>query len=368
MAVLVTGGAGYIGSHMVNELIDLGETVIVVDDLSTGVKWLVPDSVPLFIGRVGDMQLISAIIDAFHVESILHFAAAIVVPDSVKNPFLYYENNTSESRTLFATAVDHGVKHIVFSSSAAVYGNPATSPVTEAAELRPVSPYGSSKLMTEIMLRDADRAHGLRYVALRYFNVAGADPLRRTGQSGHNATHIIKVAVQAALGLRDGVCLFGSDYATPDGTCVRDYVHVTDLVRAHAAALNHLRQGGESIALNCGYGHGFSVLEVIEAVRRVSGVQFPVRMAARRPGDPAELVASNVHIKAVLDWAPMYDDLDQIVAHALTWEETLLHKAKQMPPKTSASDLHTPPRRTPIGSALMGVPIQPQGVAASAPT
>lgn len=340
MAVLVTGGAGYIGSHMVHELRDRGVAVVVLDDLSTGQKWLLPEDVPIFVGKCGDARLVAAIIEAFAVDTIFHFAASIVVPESVRNPFHYYENNTAESRTLFETAVRHGVESIIFSSSAAVYGQPETVPIPEEAATVPVSPYGSSKLMTEIMLRDAASAHGLRYVALRYFNVAGADPAGRAGQSGPNATHIVKAAAQAALGLRDCVTVFGDDYPTPDGTCIRDYVHVTDLVKAHAAAFRHLRRGGESLTLNCGYGHGFSVREVIEAVQRVSGVRFPVKMGPRRAGDPPRLVAANRRIIAELDWRPALDDLDGIVAHALAWEAKLIRQRAAQQTGSQAGPMH----------------------------
>ncbi len=343
MAVLVTGGAGYIGSHMVHDLVERGIPVVVLDDLSTGQRSLLPPDVPLFVGKCGDASLVGAIVEAFEVDTVFHFAAAIVVPESMANPFHYYENNTAESRTLFATAVAHGVRRIIFSSSAAVYGEPDAVPVAEEAPALPPSPYGSSKLMTETMLRDAAAAHGVRYVAMRYFNVAGADPAGRTGQSGPNATHIIKVAVQAALGLRDGVAIFGEDYPTPDGTCIRDYVHVTDLVKAHAVAYSHLKQGGDSLTLNCGYGHGFSVREVIDAVRRVSGVRFPVKIAPRRAGDPAELVACNRRILAALDWRPAFDDLDGMVAHALAWEALL--DARERPP-AKPGRLKEPPRRS----------------------
>lgn len=361
MAVLVTGGAGYIGSHMVYELMDNGVPVVVLDDLSAGQRWLLPEDVPLFIGKCGDEKLVSAILNAFGVDTIFHFAAAIVVPESVQKPFHYYENNTAESRTLFETAVKHGVRNIIFSSSAAVYGEPDAAPITEDAALRPVSPYGSSKLMTEIMLRDAAAAHGIRYVALRYFNVAGADPAGRTGQSGANASHIIKVAVQAALGVRDHVSIFGEDYPTPDGTCVRDYVHVTDLVKAHAAACNHLAKGGESLTLNCGYGHGYSVKEVVDAVRRVSGVRFTVKHGPRRPGDPAELVASNERIRSALNWRPSLDDLDGMIAHALAWEERL-RCAERPQPRRAAKVLSPIYALEPPALSLNAPPSQVAGM------
>ncbi len=334
MAVLVTGGAGYIGSHMVHELRTQGRSVIVLDDLSTGEDWLIPSSVPLFRGRCGDVALVSSIMRTFDIDALFHFAGSIIVSESVANPFLYYENNTCQSRTLFETAVQAGGKRIIFSSSAAVYGCPSSVPVAEDATLAPLSPYGSSKLMTEVMLRDIERAYGLRSVCLRYFNVAGADPNRRTGQAGPNATHIIKVAVQAALGIRDGVAIFGDDYPTPDGTCIRDYVHVTDLVKAHMSALEHLEGDGESAALNVGYGHGFSVAEVIEAVQRVSGIPFDVTIKARREGDPPVLVAKSDLSRQLLGWRPRYDDLDCIVQHALTWEKTLARHRELAAAKT----------------------------------
>jgi UDP-glucose 4-epimerase len=257
------------------------------------------------------------------VTAIIHFAASIVVPDSVRDPLGYYRNNTMNARALFEAAVKTGVRHVIFSSTAAVYGNPARVPVAEDAPLSPMSPYGSSKLMSEIMLRDTAAAHDLTYVVLRYFNVAGADPMGRTGQSTIGATHLIKVAVETALGSRPHIDVFGTDYDTPDGTCIRDYIHVSDLVRAHSAALAHLRSGGASATFNCGYGHGSSVLEVIEAVKRVSGRDFAVKLSGRRPGDPAAIVADAARIRAQLGWAPQFDDLDTIVAHALAWERRL---------------------------------------------
>ena len=323
MSVLVTGGAGYIGSHMVLELLGAGEDVVVLDNLSTGFRKVVPDAAHFVEGNVGDMALAGRLLREYRIDAILHFAGSIVVPDSITDPLGYYQNNTCNSRNLLASAVDAGVPHFIFSSTAAVYGEPETIPISEDAELHPISPYGSSKRMTETMLADTARAHPLRYVALRYFNVAGADPSGRTGQSTPRATHLIKVASEAAVGLRAGLDVFGTDYGTPDGTCVRDYIHVTDLVRAHLDALRYLRSGGESTVLNCGYGEGFSVLEVVDAVKRVSGVDFPVRTVERRPGDPPALVAGAGRIRDVLGWKPRLNDLDTIVSHALSWEKHL---------------------------------------------
>jgi UDP-glucose 4-epimerase len=323
MTILVTGGAGYIGSHMVHALRDAGERVVVLDNLSTGMRWALPADVPVFVGETGNEALASAIIAAHEVRAIIHFAASIVVPDSVADPLGYYLNNTVNSRALIAAAVKGGVKHFVFSSTAAVYGTPKTLPVTEDAPLNPESPYGMSKLMTEVMLRHASEAHDMTHVVLRYFNVAGADPKLRTGQSTPKATHLIKVASEAATGKREGMHAFGTDYPTPDGTCLRDYIHVTDLVSAHSAALAHLRDGGLSGTFNCGYGRGFSVLEVIETVKRVSGKDFAVTLGPRRPGDPAGIVADNAKIRQALAWAPAHDDLEEIVRHALAWEKKL---------------------------------------------
>jgi UDP-glucose 4-epimerase len=324
MTVLVTGGAGYIGSHMVYALVAAGERVVVLDNLSTGFDWAVASEAELVIGETGDQALVSRVLAEKKVEAIIHFAASIVVPDSVADPLGYYRNNTVNARALLECAVKGGVKHFIFSSTAAVYGNPARAPVTEDDAPAPMSPYGSSKLMTEIMLRDVGIAHGLGHVILRYFNVAGADPAMRTGQSTKGATHLIKVAAETALGLRPQMSVFGTDYDTPDGTCVRDYIHVSDLVAAHLDALSHLRRGGESLTLNCGYGHGFSVLEVIETVKRVSGVDFKVEIAPRRPGDPAQIIASSDRARALIGWKPKLDDLETIASHALAWERKLM--------------------------------------------
>jgi len=323
MAVLVTGGAGFIGSHMVLSLLDAGEPVVVLDNLSTGFRWAVPSSATLVVGDVGDQDLVRTVIRKYAITAIIHFAGSIVVPESVADPLGYYNNNTVKSRALMEAAVATGVKHFIFSSTAAVYGNPAENPVSEAAVPAPMSPYGWSKLMTEVMLADAARAHDLRYVALRYFNVAGADPKGRSGQSTPRATHLIKVACETALGRRSHIEVFGTDYPTADGTCVRDYIHVADLIRAHAAALDYLRTGGRSDVFNCGYSKGFSVLEVIDAVKRVSGADFEVRLSPRRAGDPAAIVAASQKIRDRLGWQPRHDDLDEIVRHALAWESAL---------------------------------------------
>ena len=327
MTVLVTGGAGYIGSHMVLALLDAGESVVVIDNLSTGFRTAVPPPALLIEGNVGDEDLVSRVIAEHGVRAIIHFAGSIVVPDSVADPLGYYLNNTANSRTLIAAAVAGGVKAFIFSSTAAVYGNPQEIPVKETADLKPVSPYGTSKLMTELMLADTAFAHDFRYVALRYFNVAGADPAGRAGQSTPRATHLIKVACETALGKRPSMDVFGTDYPTPDGTCVRDYIHVTDLVTAHMAALGYLENGGPSDIFNCGYSSGYSVLEVIEAVKRAAGGPFPVTLGARRPGDAEAIVADSAKIRERLGWIPKLANLDTIVAHALTWERSLKRAA-----------------------------------------
>ncbi|HEX3709197.1 MAG TPA: UDP-glucose 4-epimerase GalE [Pseudolabrys sp.] len=323
MTILVTGGAGYIGSHMVHELVDTGEPVVVLDNLSTGFRFLIPGAVPFVAGSTGDRELVTKTIARYGVTAIIHFAASIVVPESIADPLGYYRNNTMNTCALLDAAIEAGVRQFIFSSTAAVYGNADGAPVREDAPTLPISPYGSSKLMSEIMLHDTGKAHGLRFVVLRYFNVAGADPKQRTGQATPAATHLIKVACEAALGKRPKLDVFGTDYPTPDGTCVRDYIHVSDLARAHSAALGYLRRGGDSVTLNCGYGHGSSVIEVIAAVRRASGHDFPIAVAGRRAGDPAALVANVDRIRATLDWRPQYANLDTIVAHAFAWEQRL---------------------------------------------
>lgn len=322
MAILVTGGAGYIGSHMALELLDAGEKVVVLDNLTTGFRWAVPDKATLVVGDFGDDDLVTETLARYDIEEIIHFAARIVVPESVSDPLGYYLNNTAKARGLIECAVDAGVKHFIFSSTAAVYGDPEQNPVTEDERLKPISPYGRSKLMVEWMLEDTAKATPLSYVALRYFNVAGADPQGRSGQSTPNATHLIKVAVQAALGHRKGMEVYGTDYPTPDGSCLRDYIHVTDLARAHLAALRHLRDGGDSAVCNVGYQRGYSVLEVIDVVKKVSGVDFPVKISGRRPGDPAAIVASNARIRE-LGWTPEHDNLEEIVRQAMDWERRL---------------------------------------------
>jgi len=335
MTVLVTGGAGYIGSHMVHALVDAGERVVVVDNLSTGFSDFIPPDVPLFIGDAGDENLVTGVIDSQGVDAIIHFAGSIIVPDSVRDPLGYYRNNTMTTRNLLNAAVSRNIDKFIFSSTAAVYGNPERMPVGEDAPTRPLSPYGTSKLMTEIMLHDVAAAHRLRFVVLRYFNVAGADPKGRCGIATPNATHLLKVAVEAATGARQKFDVFGADYPTPDGTCIRDLIHVTDLVEAHLAALNYLRAGGGSTTLNAGYGHGYSVLEVIAAVQRVAGRGFAVEEAPRRPGDIMTMIADASRIRQTLNWTPQFDNLETIASHALAWEAKLAEQ--QQAPKSAVS-------------------------------
>jgi UDP-glucose 4-epimerase len=322
--VLVTGGAGYIGAHAVLALRDAGHPVAVIDNLVTGFRFAVPDGVPFYEGDIEDADLLKRIFAEQGTRAVMHFAGSVVVPESVSNPLKYYHNNTAKSRALIAAVVEAGVPHFIFSSTAATYGTPEVSPVTEDTPQRPINPYGMSKLMTEAMLSDVAAAHALNYCVLRYFNVAGADPQGRTGQSTAGATHLIKVAVEAALGKRASVGVFGSDFDTPDGTGVRDYIHVSDLAAAHVLALQALiADPGESLTMNCGYGRGFSVLEVLDAVDRVTNRKIMREMQGRRPGDPAALISDNSRIKATLPWVPRYDDLDTIVTHALAWERKL---------------------------------------------
>ena len=324
LAVLVTGGAGYIGSHAVLALKDAGWPVAVVDDLSNGSRSVVPGDVPFYQGSITDRVLVDSIIDEQRIGAIMHFAGSIVVPESVERPLKYYANNTLATHSLISAAVDAGVKHILFSSTAAVYGAPIKVPIAEDDPKVPINPYGASKLMTERMLADASAAHGFNYGALRYFNVAGADPQRRAGQTGKGSTHLIKVAVEAALGKREHVAVYGDDYPTPDGTCIRDYIHVSDLAAAHVAALDRLiARPGENLTLNCGYGKGLSVLEVLDAVDRVNGAPVNRVIEGRRAGDPPGLVASNARVLETLDWRPAYADIDRIVGDALAWERQL---------------------------------------------
>ncbi|WP_448208715.1 UDP-glucose 4-epimerase GalE [Azospirillum sp. sgz302134] len=321
--VLVTGGAGYIGSHVLHALTDAGIPAVTIDNLSTGRRASVPDAVPLVVGDIGSAELLERTIREHKVDAVMHFAGSIVVPESVEKPLAYYRNNTANSLTLVDTCVRLGVGRMVFSSTAAVYGAPARVPIDEETPTAPINPYGASKLMTEQMLRDAGAAHGLRSVILRYFNVAGADPAGRTGQATPTATHLIKVACQALLGRRPAMAVFGTDYPTPDGTCVRDYIHVSDLAEAHVLALLHLRRGGDSLVLNCGYGRGASVHEVLRTLEAVSGEPVPTVLADRRPGDPPQLVAGADRIRERLGWVPKHDTLEEIVRSALAWERSL---------------------------------------------
>jgi UDP-glucose 4-epimerase len=321
--VLITGGAGYIGSHAVLAFLEAGHDVIVLDDLSTGRRELLPPDVPFVVGHVGDTKLVSELLREHRIGAVIHFAGSIIVPESVADPLKYYRNNTCASCNLIQCCIDAGVRRFVFSSTAAVYGEASSAPLCEGAPTVPINPYGNSKLMTEGILRDTAAAHDFTYAALRYFNVAGADPLGRTGQSTPEATHLIKVASQAAVGARAYLEIYGEDYETPDGTCVRDYIHVTDLVAAHVKALDHLRKDNESVVLNCGYGRGYSVREVLGAVNDQTGGRLDIRSAPRRAGDPASLVADARKAREILGWEPQYDSLDVIVRNAIDWERRL---------------------------------------------
>jgi UDP-glucose 4-epimerase len=327
-AVLVTGGAGYIGSHAVLALLDAGWPVVVIDNLVTGFRWAVPDGAVFAQGDIADQDLVARLIAEHGIRAIVHFAGSIVVPESVSDPLKYYHNNTVKSRSLIESAVKGGVPHFIFSSTAATYGIPERVPITEDTRTQPINPYGWSKLMTERMLADVAFAHPLNYCALRYFNVAGADPQGRSGQSTAGATHLIKVAVEAAIGKREAVSVFGTDYDTPDGTGIRDYIHVSDLAAAHVDALEKLvADPATSHVMNCGYSRGFSVLEVLDSVDRVTNMKIERRMEPRRPGDPDALVADNSKILATLPWRPRRDDLDTIVQDALAWERKLAERA-----------------------------------------
>ena len=327
-AILVTGGAGYIGSHVVRQLSEAGNEVVVYDNLSTGSADALIHGERLIVGDLADTDKLSQVLRETGCKSVLHFAAAIIAPESVHLPLKYYSNNTKNTLNLLKACVEHGVERFIFSSTAAVYGIPESGAASEESATVPINPYGTSKLMSEWMLRDAAFAHGFSYVALRYFNVAGADPQARMGQRTPDATHLIKVACQAALGIRDGVSIFGTDYDTPDGTGVRDYIHIEDLAAAHLYALDYLKKGGSSTTINVGYGKGESVREVIDVVKKVSGVDFRVEEAPRRPGDPANLVAVAEKIRSVLGWSPSYADLTTIVADAWRWEKALFEKTR----------------------------------------
>lgn len=321
-AILVSGGAGYIGSHVTLALLEAGYRPVVVDDLSTGCRELVPAGVPFIRADVGDQARMAEVFASHGIGAVIHLAGSIVVPESVSDPLRYYANNSAVSRSLIETAVKSGVRAFIFSSTAAVYGNPPGGPLTEDAPTNPINPYGRSKLMTEWMLADTSAATGLPYVALRYFNVAGADAAGRSGQSSPRSTHLIKVASEAVLGKRDAFTLYGTDYDTADGTCVRDFIHVSDLAQAHVLALVHLLEGGASTVMNCGYGRGFSVREVLHTVERVAGRKVPTILAGRRDGDPAHLVSHAERIRTLLGWRPRHADLEEIVASALAWEKT----------------------------------------------
>ncbi len=338
MSILVTGGAGYIGSHVVLACRDAGYQVVVLDDLSTGRRAAVPQDVPLVEGDVGDRDLVGRSLAAHGVRAVIHLAGRVVVPESVVAPLEYYRVNTAASRTLIEACVEAGVDSFVFSSTAAVYGAPKRIPIAENAPLEPVNPYGRSKLMTEWILADAAAAHGFGYLALRYFNVAGADPEGRAGQSTPQATHLIKVASEAAVGLRDRVEIFGEDYETPDGTCIRDYIHVSDLAAAHVAALRYLAAGGRSQAMNCGYGRGYSVREVLRTVEQVAGRPLELVSAPRRPGDPPDLVADPSRLKADLEWSPKHADLTAMVESAIGWERILMQSRADQAPGENEND------------------------------
>lgn len=321
--VLVTGGAGYIGSHAVWALIDAGHNVIVIDDLSTGRRENLPPAVPLFEGTIGDKAFVLDLLRAHSIDSVMHFAGSIIVPESVEEPIKYFYNNTVNSLALIDACVDAGVARFIFSSTAAVYGDPAEVPVSEDHPLAPLNPYGDSKMMTETCLRRVSDISDMKHGILRYFNVAGADPELRTGQAGPNSTHLIKVACQVASGVREKMSVFGTDYATDDGTAIRDYIHVSDLIQAHLAALTYLSGGGDSFTGNCGYGHGYSVLDVIRAVETVLGRKLAHDFAPRRAGDSPVLVADTTRVRSLLDWEPAFDNLELIVQHALAWERHL---------------------------------------------
>ncbi len=325
--VLVTGGAGYIGSHVVLALRELDYPVVILDDLSTGLKEAIPDDCEFVLGNAGDRDLLPSVFQQYNINSVMHFAGSIIVEESVEEPIKYYENNTLVSLHLIESCIKEQVENFIFSSTAAVYGDSAVMPAAESSPLAPLNPYGHSKAMTEQILKDAANASALTYIALRYFNVAGADPQRRTGQRSKQSTHLIKVACETALGKRDHITVFGNDYATPDGTCVRDYIHVSDLALAHVRALEYLQSSKESLVLNCGYGQGYSVRQVLDALQEVIGRPFNIIQGDRRPGDAAELVADNSLLSSILSWEPEFNDLKTIISDALEWER-LYNKMK----------------------------------------
>lgn len=329
MTVLVTGGAGYVGAHMLLALEDAGEKAVALDDLSTGAEWLVPASAPLTVADVGDRAALDQIFSENEIDAVIHFAGSILIGQSLKDPNAYYRNNTANTLTLLEACVAHGVKHFIYSSTASVYGRPDRIPVSESAPIISITPYGASMAMSERILTDAATAYGFNYATLRYFNVAGTDPEGRAGEIG-KPTHLIKVAAQIAVGTRqESLQIYGDDYPTPDGTAIRDYVHVSDLAEAHLQALGRLRGGGSSVTLNCGYGRGYSVREVIDAVGRVSGKELPFTIGERRAGDPPQLIADSASIRTVLDWRPRYDDIDFILRTAMDWERKLADLEKE---------------------------------------
>ncbi len=326
--VLVTGGAGYIGSHVVLALRELDYAVVILDDLSTGHRQAIPDDCEFVQGNAGDQDLLSKLFRQYDINSVMHFAGFIIVEESVQSPLKYYENNTLVSLRLIESCIKENVKNFIFSSTAAVYGDNAAVPVTEASLLAPINPYGHSKAMTEQILKDAASASSLTYIALRYFNVAGADPQRRSGQRSKQSTHLIKVACETALGRRDQITVFGDDYATPDGTCIRDYIHVSDLAMAHVRALEYLQSSDESLVLNCGYGQGYSVRQVLDVLQDITNSPMKIIQGDRRPGDAAELVADNGLLSSILGWKPEYNDLRTIISDALEWEKISSRKSQ----------------------------------------
>ena len=328
MAILVTGGAGYIGGHMALRLADRGQKIVILDDMSNGVPWAIPDGVQLVVGSTGDYDLVLSIIRENEIDTILHFAATLIMSSLYDKPLEYYRINAANSLALLQAAADGGVQKCIYSATSAGYGEPEVNPIPETAKIAPTTPYGKSKLMTEYMLQDIAQTSGMKYVALRYFNVAGADPDGRYGQSTTKSTLLVQIAVQCALGVRDGLDIYGTDYPTPDGTCVRDYLHVNDLIDAHELALDHLDKGGENLTLNVGYGHGYSVRDIVDTVKQVTGRDFEVREGPRRLGDPVHVVAQADRIRKELGWQPRLDDIKMIVEHAVRWEEVLAQKKR----------------------------------------